>query len=102
MVTPQPPGNDWLCRTGHGFQTSKRRKAAKTPRVASQWSFEKKNPGAGNVPVLAVSSTVQPAKQRGIAAISSQTTDPGSLQPRIFSPAPQSHTDRASPRTIPP
>jgi len=62
----------------------------------------KKSKEREHIPVLKKRKSTQPAKQSGIAAISSMTTEPGSFSFRILSPAPHNQTERPSPMSVPP
>ena len=101
IVTPQPPGKDWLCRTGQGLRTSKKRKAANTPSVSGHVRAEKKCADGGRAPFFQARMAIQPRKQRGSAVISSSTIEGGSFCRRTVSPTPHSQTEKARPASAP-
>jgi len=98
---PQPPGNDWLCRTGHGFSTSKNRNATNTPNTPGHVRAFRISSNRGSEPIFQNDAAIQLRKQTGIAVISSNTTLPGSFWFKIFSPSPHSHTDKTKPAIAP-
>lgn len=101
-VMPHPPGQDWLCRTGHGFTISKNRKAKKTPAVSIQEERPKKDSTDGQTPRSQNRIAIQLRKHTGIATISSRTTEPGSFAPSSRSAGPPTAMESTIPPRIPP